>query len=239
MASERYASGPMAAKCARSSASVTSYGRFPTKRRTAMPCFSSVNGVWPRRTRDAAPVSMPVRRGYADGRMRAHSGPGARSSPPRLRATSGRRSVVIRVVIRRDSCGAVRQLRPMVCGWAAPRASWRRLLPQQRPPQRAAVSHSWDLPAGSARFTTGFTRLGLVDREGTAFELCAVEPLDGRFGRLALGHLDKAKAFGAPGVTVGNDIDLVHNSASITASATFGHSASPDNVTCWHIMALQ
>jgi hypothetical protein len=27
--------------------------------------------------------------------------------------------------------------------------------------------------------------------------------------------------------------------ASITASATFGHSASPDNVTCWHIVALQ
>jgi len=27
--------------------------------------------------------------------------------------------------------------------------------------------------------------------------------------------------------------------ASITASATFGHSASPDNVTGWHIMALQ
>src|SRR6516165_1535127 len=24
--------------------------------------------------------------------------------------------------------------------------------------------------------------------------------------------------------------------ASITASATFGHSASPDSVTCWHIM---
>ena len=28
-------------------------------------------------------------------------------------------------------------------------------------------------------------------------------------------------------------------SASITASATFGHSASPDNVTCGHSMALQ
>ena len=28
-------------------------------------------------------------------------------------------------------------------------------------------------------------------------------------------------------------------SASIRASATFGHSASPDNVTDWHIMALQ
>src|SRR5262249_1279610 len=27
--------------------------------------------------------------------------------------------------------------------------------------------------------------------------------------------------------------------ASITASATFGHSASPDNVTWWHIMARQ
>ena len=27
--------------------------------------------------------------------------------------------------------------------------------------------------------------------------------------------------------------------ASITASATFGHSASPNNITCWHIMALQ
>src|SRR5438067_12966821 len=26
---------------------------------------------------------MPVRRGYADGRMRAHSVPGARASPPR------------------------------------------------------------------------------------------------------------------------------------------------------------
>ena len=27
--------------------------------------------------------------------------------------------------------------------------------------------------------------------------------------------------------------------ASITASATFGRSASPDNVACWHIMILQ
>ena len=27
--------------------------------------------------------------------------------------------------------------------------------------------------------------------------------------------------------------------ASITVSATFGHSASPDNVTCWHIVARQ
>jgi hypothetical protein len=31
----------------------------------------------------------------------------------------------------------------------------------------------------------------------------------------------------------------VLKAASIMASATFGHSASPDNVTCWHIMVLQ
>jgi S-methylmethionine-dependent homocysteine/selenocysteine methylase len=31
----------------------------------------------------------------------------------------------------------------------------------------------------------------------------------------------------------------IKNRASITASATFGRSASPDNVVCWHSMALQ
>jgi hypothetical protein len=34
-------------------------------------------------------------------------------------------------------------------------------------------------------------------------------------------------------------LDLKRHRASITASANFGHSASPDNVTYWHIMALQ
>ena len=67
------------------------------------------------------------------------------------------------------------------------------------------------LPAGAAELTTRFTRFGLIDREGTAFEFFAVEPLDSGFGRLALRHLDKPEAFGAPGVTVGNDIDLVHS----------------------------
>ena len=67
------------------------------------------------------------------------------------------------------------------------------------------------LPAGAAELPTRFTRLRLIHREGTAFELFAVEPLDGRFGCLALGHFDKPEAFGAPGVTVGNDIDLVHS----------------------------
>src|SRR6266446_3258604 len=68
------------------------------------------------------------------------------------------------------------------------------------------------LTSGTGWLPARFTRLGLVDREGPAVELCAVEPLDGRFGRLALGHFDKAEAFGASGVTVGNKIDLVHNS---------------------------
>src|SRR5438132_8233889 len=97
---------------------------------------------------------------------------------------------------------------------------------QQRPPRRMAVSYyplsepmqpvcahapSASLPARPTRLPARFTRLGLVDREGPAFEFFAVEPLDGGFGRLALGHLDKPEAFGAPGVTVGNHIDLVHS----------------------------
>src|SRR5215510_261952 len=67
------------------------------------------------------------------------------------------------------------------------------------------------LPAGAAELTAWFTRLSFVDREGTAFELFAVEPLDGHFGCLALGHFDKPEAFGAPGVAVGNDTNLVHS----------------------------
>src|SRR4029434_7348478 len=101
---------------------------------------------------------------------------------------------------------------------------------QQRPPRKMAVDHALlgrlsrlpecstvlaDLPAGAARLTvrlpTWFTRFGLIHREGTAFELFAVEPLDGRFGRLALRHLDKPEAFGAASVPVDNHIDLVHN----------------------------
>jgi len=68
------------------------------------------------------------------------------------------------------------------------------------------------LPAGAARLPTWFAGLGFVDREGTAFELFAVEPLNGGFGGCTIGHLDKPKAFGAARVTVGNHIDLVHNS---------------------------
>jgi uncharacterized membrane protein YcjF (UPF0283 family) len=47
---------------------------------------------------------------------------------------------------------------------------------------------------------------------------------------------DKAKAVMEQ---VKQDPHSVENMASITASATFGHSASPDNVTCWYIITLQ
>jgi hypothetical protein len=39
----------------------------------------------------------------------------------------------------------------------------------------------------------------------------ALEPLNGRFGCSAVGHLHKAKAPRATGVTVSNDIDLIHH----------------------------
>jgi len=67
------------------------------------------------------------------------------------------------------------------------------------------------LPAGAAELTTRLTWLRLIHRQGPAFELCAIEPLDGGFGRRAVGHLDKAKTFGAARVPVGNDVDLVHS----------------------------
>ena len=66
------------------------------------------------------------------------------------------------------------------------------------------------LPAGPAGLTARFAGLRFVDREGTARKLFALEPLNGRFGRLGLGHLDEPKAFGTARVAVGNDIDLVH-----------------------------
>jgi hypothetical protein len=67
------------------------------------------------------------------------------------------------------------------------------------------------LPAGAAWLLTWFTGLGFVHREGTTRQLGALKPLNGGFGRLALGHLDEPKAFGTASVTVGNDIDLVHH----------------------------
>src|SRR6266446_2590003 len=58
---------------------------------------------------------------------------------------------------------------------------------------------------------------------------------------LAAAHGDKPR-YGGTFFSAGNEeipfYDM-HQTASITASATFGHSASPDNVTCWYIITLQ
>ncbi len=75
------------------------------------------------------------------------------------------------------------------------------------------------LPAGAAELPTRlmarFTGLGFIDREGPAYELSAIESLNSGFGRLALGHFDEPKAFGAPRVTVRHDIDLVHRTIGL------------------------
>jgi hypothetical protein len=61
--------------------------------------------------------------------------------------------------------------------------------------------------------------IGLVYRLGTLSTWATMDTLDHDVPRLAEGVM------------------MLHG-ASITASATFGHSASPCNVTCWYIMAL-
>lgn len=71
------------------------------------------------------------------------------------------------------------------------------------------------LPAGAAELTTRLTRLGFVDREGTSVELFALEPLDSSLSRRTVGHLDKAKAFGAASVPVRNDPDFVHHTIGL------------------------
>ena len=77
-------------------------------------------------------------------------------------------------------------------------------------PNISACRGAGGLPARPARLTPWFTRLRFVDRERTAIEFFPIEPLDGSFGRRAVRHLDKPKAFGAAGITIGNHIDLVH-----------------------------
>ena len=67
------------------------------------------------------------------------------------------------------------------------------------------------LPTGAVGLTTRFTRLGLIDREGPAPNLLALELGNGGSGGGAIGHLDKAKAFGAAGLAIRNDPDLVHH----------------------------
>jgi len=56
------------------------------------------------------------------------------------------------------------------------------------------------LPARLARLTAWFPRPRFVDREGATSELRAVEGVNGATRRMALRHLDEAKAAGAAGL---------------------------------------
>jgi len=58
---------------------------------------------------------------------------------------------------------------------------------------------------------TRFPGPGFVDCEGTTRALLALETLNRGVGRLAVGHLDEPKTFGAAGIAVGNDAGLVHH----------------------------
>src|SRR5215217_1146677 len=67
------------------------------------------------------------------------------------------------------------------------------------------------LPARLTGLTARFTRLRFVNVEGTPPKRLALEPLNGGLGRTGVRHLHETKPTGLAGVTVGNDIDRVHN----------------------------
>src|SRR5262245_65243543 len=65
----------------------------------------------------------------------------------------------------------------------------------------------------------------------------ALEPLNSRFGCSAVGHLYKAKAPGATGVTVSNNIDLVHHTIRLEELAKVMISGTKSKVTYKNIHA--
>src|SRR4029453_2181123 len=81
--------------------------------------------------------------------------------------------------------------------------SCERLALTGRPPRR--------LPARLTGLTARFTRLGLIDGEGPARHRLALELDNRRSGGGAIGHLYKAKTFGAAGVAIRDHPDLVHH----------------------------
>jgi hypothetical protein len=64
------------------------------------------------------------------------------------------------------------------------------------------------LPA-RARLPAWFPRPRFVDGEGTARELCAIESVNGAFCRVAVRHLDEAKAARAAGLAVSHNPNRV------------------------------
>src|SRR6266446_1596502 len=90
---------------------------------------------------------------------------------------------------------------------------------------------TWWLPAGPAGLTARFTRLRLIDREGPALHLLALELGHRRSGRGAIGHLDKAKAFGAAGVAIRDHSDLVHHAIRLEELAEVVVSGAKCHIT--------
>jgi hypothetical protein len=90
------------------------------------------------------------------------------------------------------------------------------------------------LPARLTGFTARFARLGLIHREAPPINLVALERGNRRSGRGGIGHLDKAKAFGATGIAVRNHPDLIYRAirleelAKVMISRTEGKIADKD-----------
>src|SRR5438128_834874 len=86
----------------------------------------------------------------------------------------------------------------------------------------AAATTATATPAGTAPAATVaaptaaaaaiFPRLSLIYRQSPAFDLLAVERLDGRLGFRVATHFDKAKSFGPAGVTVHDHLRRLHGS---------------------------
>src|SRR2546427_1103883 len=77
--------------------------------------------------------------------------------------------------------------------------------------RRSQANTTCGLPASLTGLTTWFTRLGLIDRKGTAREFRTLELRNSGFRRIAVGHLDEPKAFGAARIAVDNNTNLVHH----------------------------
>src|SRR5216683_1137090 len=87
------------------------------------------------------------------------------------------------------------------------------------------------LPAWLTGLTARFTRLGLIHREGPPLNLVALELGHRRSGGGAIGHLDKAKTFGATRIAVRNNPDLVHRTIRLEELAEVMISRTEGKIT--------
>src|SRR5438105_4434259 len=67
------------------------------------------------------------------------------------------------------------------------------------------------IAAPTAAAAPVFPWLGLVDCQRPAFDLLAVERLDGRLGFRVAAHFDEAESFGPAGVTIHDHLGRLHS----------------------------